>query len=145
MFYRNKMIQIDVLTCSVYLIPMRPCDMSQIWAPSFKDHFGSLSNCLRKDSWVEWELLWMLMEIWSIDSKTQVSKCEWEEWIDRADDAQEFPWLTYWITFSTHIFKFEPLLKRIFVNLHQAKGSQTRHCDEKLRFAFCTTIKLEET
>ena len=107
--------------------------------------FGSLPNCLRKDSWVEWELMWMLMDTWSIDSKTQVSKCEWEEWIVRADDAQELPCLTYWITFPTHIFKFEFLLKRLRVYLHQTKEFQTPHCNEKLRFACWTTMKLEET
>ena len=89
---------------------------------------------LRKDSWVEWELLWMLMITWSIDSKTQVSKCEWEVWIVRTDDAQELPCLTYWITFPTHIFTIELLLKRLSVYLHQAKKSHTPHYYEKLRF-----------
>ena len=41
--------------------------------------FGSLPNCLRKDSWMKWELLGMLIGTWSIDSKTHVSKCEWKE------------------------------------------------------------------
>ena len=43
------------------------------------------------------------------------------------------PWLTYWITFSTHIFKFEWLLKRPFVICTKRKNfrldTATRNCD----------------
>ena len=62
------MIQIDALTYSFYVIPMR--DYCRIVFEKI----------------VEWN------ESCNADRyKTQVSKCEWKEWRVRVDDAQEFP------------------------------------------------------
>ena len=133
----NKPIQID---------SVRSRDVLQVWASSFFDH---LNHCRSVFEYVESSWVWTVGNVGWYVVNWLIKKCcqnvSETEWLFRACVAQSFPWLAYWIVFPRHIPQFEELVIHPHVNLRQTKKNQTLHCCEKLRFASCTSTKLEQT